>query len=321
MFRTETEPPKLPGGPTGHTRGAPAGTAGAGDTLAPIHVLVVEDDVDQAEIVQRTLERQSFRVTVAGDCAACFQAVAGHRDSLILLDYSLPRMNGLEVLTELRGRGVRSPVVMVTAQGDERLAIESMQAGGMDFVVKTSGYLSALPTVLRKVLKQHELALENERLHRETRQRLRDAEALVDLSRTITANLDLKLLLGVIGQAAARACDMERCSIFECRDGRARLLVSQRACGALDGEIAAAFRDEPGRSVAELPFLASALASGEAVLIQDASRDPLVPAGLGFRAETLVVLPLFRQAAPPAPSCSTPPGAAIPSRPRTPSSA
>jgi signal transduction histidine kinase/CheY-like chemotaxis protein len=185
---------------------------------------------------------------------------------------------------------------MVTAQGDERLAIEAMQAGGMDFVVKTSGYLAALPTVLRKVLTQHELALENERLHRETRQRLRDAEALVDLSRTITANLDLEVLLGVIGQAAARACDMERCSIFECRDGRARLLVSQRAGGAFDTELAAAFRDEPGRPVAELPFLAAAFARGDALVIEDASGDPRVPAGVGFRAQTVLVLPLVRQA-------------------------
>ena len=301
MFRTETgvRPDALLGEPpieAGRPHSAPTSTARAQETPATIHVLVVEDDVDQAELVQRTLERQSFRVTVVGDSAACFQAVAGDRYSIILLDYSLPRMNGLEVLTALRARGVCAPVVMITAQGDERLAIESMQAGGMDFVVKTSGYLAALSTVLRKVLTQHDLALENERLHRETRQRLRDAEALVDLSRTITANLDLEVLLGVIGQAAARACDMDRCSIFECRNGRARLLVSQRAGGALDAELAASFRDERARPVAELPFLAAAFARGDAVVIEDASRDPRVPADLGFRANTVLVLPLARQA-------------------------
>jgi DNA-binding response OmpR family regulator len=139
-------------------------------------------------------------VTAVGDSAACFQAVAGHRYSLILLDYSLPRMNGLEVLTELRARGVYTPVVMVTAQGDERLAIESMQAGGMDFVVKTSGYLAALPTVLRRYSRSTSWPRERT-APRETRS-VRDAEALVDLSRD-HRQPDLKVLLA-IGQAAAR---------------------------------------------------------------------------------------------------------------------
>jgi signal transduction histidine kinase/FixJ family two-component response regulator len=260
-------------------------------------VLVVEDDADQAELVQRVLERQNFRVTVVGDSAACLEKVAAHRYSVILLDYSLPRMNGLEVLTELRARGVGAPVVMVTAQGDERLAVESMQAGGMDFVVKTSGYLTGLPSVLRKVLTQHELALENERLHRETRQRLRDAEALVDLSRSISANLDFDALLGVIGRAAARACEMERCSIFECRDGRVRLLASQRADGALDQGIAPACRGEAGGPVEDLPFLAPVFDDGAAVVIEDASADARVFSSLGFGANALLVLPLVRQAA------------------------
>lgn len=261
-----------------------------------IRILVVEDDHDHAALVQRTLERQDFGVTVVGDGPACLEAVARQAYSLILLDYSLPRMNGLQVLAELRARGVWAPVVMVTAQGDERLAIESMKAGGMDFVVKTSGYLVALPTVLHKVLKQHELAAENDHLHRETQRRLRDAEALVDLSRALTWTLDLEALLNVVGSAAARACTMARCSIFDCRDGQARLLASQFTSGALDTTTFPSFRAPAGRPLGELPFLASALERREAIVIGDPARDPSVPlALLGFQAGTLLVLPLLRQ--------------------------
>ena len=261
-----------------------------------IRILVVEDDHDHAAIVRRTLERQDFGVTVVGDGPACLEAVAAQAYSLILLDYSLPRMNGLQVLAELRARGVWAPVVMVTAQGDERLAIESMKAGGMDFVVKTSGYLVALPTVLRKVLKQHELAVENDHLHRETQRRLRDAEALVDLSRALTWTLDLEALIGVVGSAAARACNMPRCSIFDCRDGQARLLASQFTSGALDTTSFPSFRGPAGQPARTLPFLASALERREAVVISDPGGDPSVPlALLGFQPGTLLVLPLLRQ--------------------------
>jgi signal transduction histidine kinase len=71
--------------------------------------------------------------------------------------------------------------------------------------------------------------------------------------------------------------------------------VSQRALAPWT-RAAAAFRDEPGQPVAELPFLASAFAGEDAVLIEDASGDPRVPSGLGFGANSVLVLPLGRQA-------------------------
>jgi DNA-binding response OmpR family regulator len=154
---------------------------GEGDVSGePRRVLVVDDDLDHAELVQRTLERQGFAVTVVSDGFACFQAVETTAYSVILLDHSLPRVNGLEVLAELRRREISMPVVIVAGQGEEHLAIEVIKAGGMDFVVKMSGYFEALPTVLHKVLEQYALARETRSLHRETERRLRDSEALVD---------------------------------------------------------------------------------------------------------------------------------------------
>jgi DNA-binding response OmpR family regulator len=114
----------------------------------------------------RALRRQElpFEVTRVRDGPACLETIERRPFSLVRLDYSLPQLSGLEVLAEIRQRS-SAPVlvVMVTGQGDERVAVQAMQAGAADYVVKTSGYLTALPTVVRKVLKQHELALERVR--------------------------------------------------------------------------------------------------------------------------------------------------------------
>lgn len=141
-----------------------------------IRVLLVEDDTDHAQLVLRTLHRQEppFEVMVVGDGVACLEAMALRPYSVVLLDYSLPRMNGLEVLEQIHNRGFSVPVVMVTGQGDERVAVEAMRAGAMDYVVKTTGYLTTLPPVIHKVLKQHELALENARLFETARSLSRD---------------------------------------------------------------------------------------------------------------------------------------------------
>jgi signal transduction histidine kinase len=144
-----------------------------------IAVLLVEDDADQAEVVARTLRRQDapFVVTRVGDGPACLAALTRQAYTIVLLDYSLPRLSGLEVLAEIRRRGEAVPVVMVTGQGDERVAVEAMGAGAADYVIKSSGYLTTLPTVIRKVLKQHELALENARLYAQAQRALAELEA------------------------------------------------------------------------------------------------------------------------------------------------
>jgi DNA-binding response OmpR family regulator/GAF domain-containing protein len=259
-------------------------------------VLVVEDDLDHAELVQRTLERQSFAVTVVGDGFACLQAVETTAYSVILLDYSLPRVNGLEVLAELRKREISVPIVMVAGQGEEHLAIEVIKAGGMDFVVKTSGYFEALPTVLHKVLEQYALARENRSLHQETERRLRDAEALVELARTLTSTLDLKALINQIGQAAARACGMERCTIFAYQDGCARPLISQFADGRVDHDLLRALQAAESRWVEELPFLAETLQRRDAVVMNGLGPDALFRSStIPVSARALLTLPLLRQ--------------------------
>ena len=144
-----------------------------------VEALVVEDDPDHALLIRRTLERQEppIGVTVARDGAACLEALGTRPWSLILLDYSLPRMTGIDVLVEIRRRGVSVPVVIVTGQGDERVAVQAMKAGATDYLMKTTGYLATLPTVISKVLQQHELTQENVRLYEEAQRALRELEA------------------------------------------------------------------------------------------------------------------------------------------------
>ena len=149
----------------------PAQAAAASEAAERIRVLLVDDDVDHAMIVRRTLERQGgFSVKHVVDGPACLEALAQEQDfGVVLLDYSLPRMNGLEVLAKIREGAVAVPVVMATGQGDERIAVQAMNTGAIDYVMKTSGYFATLPTVLNKVLKQHELQRDNARLYAESK--------------------------------------------------------------------------------------------------------------------------------------------------------
>ena len=153
-------------------------------------VLLVEDDPDQAGLVRRTLRGQEppYAVTVARDAATCFAALTAEGFDVVLLDYSLPGMTGLEVLDGIRSRLCTVPVIMVTGQEDERVAVAAMKAGAIDYVIKTGGYPTTLPAVIEKVLRQHALGLENQRLHAETQRQLREAEAREAYYRSLIEN-------------------------------------------------------------------------------------------------------------------------------------
>src|SRR5260370_588613 len=128
--------------------------------------------------------------------------------------HSRPGLGGLEVLGEIGRRGGAVRVVVVKGQGDERVAVEAMRAGAADYVIKTTGYLTTLPTVIRKVLKQHELALENARLYAQAQRALAELEArqarleaLLTVDRQLSRIQPVESLLARIAEACGHLFD------------------------------------------------------------------------------------------------------------------
>ena len=106
----------------------------------PIRVLIVEDDVNYREIVSSELTWHGFAVRsfADGDALLGSLAVAAEAD-VIVLDWRLPTISGIDLLPQLRQRGVNLPVVFLTSHpqtANEKLALER---GALDFIDKTRG--------------------------------------------------------------------------------------------------------------------------------------------------------------------------------------
>lgn len=125
-------------------------------------LLYVEDDPVQASLVQPLLEDEGFSVFHAHDGSGALSALAETRFDLVLTDYSMPLMNGVELLQQIRLRQYDVPVVVMTAFNDVSLAFAALKAGADDFIAKDKegDYLTLMGSVLTRAMRQYTLQAE-----------------------------------------------------------------------------------------------------------------------------------------------------------------
>ncbi len=99
-------------------------------------ILVVEDEPAIAIGLQDDLEMEGYEVQVASDGAAGFKAASTGAFDLIILDIMLPKKDGYTICRELRAAGIRTPIIMLTARGQEIDRILGLDLGADDYVVK-----------------------------------------------------------------------------------------------------------------------------------------------------------------------------------------
>jgi DNA-binding response OmpR family regulator len=98
-------------------------------------ILLVEDTRDLALIIKRELEANGYRVIHAGDGITALQLYAQEQPDVVVLDWMLPKMDGLEVLRRIRQNG-STPILMLTARGEEADRVIGLELGADDYLTK-----------------------------------------------------------------------------------------------------------------------------------------------------------------------------------------
>lgn len=124
--------------------------------MAKPRVLIVEDELDVADLVRRAVERAGevdTEIVAGGDTA--LKAVSERPPDLVLLDLNLPVLDGIEVCRILRGRAEtrRLPIIMLTARGSEEDRVSGLELGADDYIVKPFS-LRELAARVRAVLRR-----------------------------------------------------------------------------------------------------------------------------------------------------------------------
>lgn len=116
-------------------------------------ILVIEDDESLRDTVGLLLEREGFKPVLVADGRAGLEEALRSKPSLILIDLRLPGMNGVEICRQIRASRMQTPIIVLSAMGDEIDKVLLLEIGADDYIVKPFGtreLLARIRAVLRR---------------------------------------------------------------------------------------------------------------------------------------------------------------------------
>ena len=129
------------------------------------NVLVVEDEDALSALLQYNLDKEGYRVTLAADGEEALMLIDERLPDLVVLDWMLPKVSGVEVCRRLRARPETRnlPIIMLTARGEESDRIRGLDTGADDYVIKPFS-MSELAARIRAVLRRIRPGLAEDRI-------------------------------------------------------------------------------------------------------------------------------------------------------------
>ena len=168
-------------------------------------ILVADDEPSNRKILAQELVHKGFAVDTARGGKEALAKIESAPPDLVILDYMMPDMSGLDVLKELRKKGNDTPVILITAYGSVERAVEVMKAGAYDFITRPFDP-DHIELVVRKAIERQTLKREVEVLSEEVRDRYRlvtgespKTKQVVDLARKAANSSATVMLLGESG--------------------------------------------------------------------------------------------------------------------------
>ncbi len=169
---------------------------------APLIVLV-EDDGNHAELIRLSLADapETYRLEIASTFAAARKIILEQSPDLVITDYRLPDGKGIDLLADTKET---CPVIVMTAQGNEQLAVETLKSGVLDYLVKSAELFSGIPGIVRHSLREWSLLQEKKRAAIAIKEAKQEWEQTFDAVPDLIAIIDTGYRVLRVNRAMAR---------------------------------------------------------------------------------------------------------------------
>ncbi len=183
--------------------------------MSTARILVVDDDENLRWVLQTQLEELGYKVSTAADGLKAWEAIERDPPSLVLTDWKMPGLSGMELLERIRAAYPELPVVIITAFGTIQSAVEAMRAGAYDYLTKPIDY-DELGLVVNRVLEHFKLLAEVRSL-RSSLDRKYGFENIIGHSEALLTVLD----------TAARAAQSDSTILIHAETGAGKELLAR----------------------------------------------------------------------------------------------
>ena len=122
--------------------------------MLPLNILIVEDNLDHVELIGRSLKQtfHTLNLHTATSLSEAQDYLSHNQVDLVIIDYLLPDGDGIHLLSQ-SSKNQNFPAIILTGQGNERIAVEALKAGAQDYVVKSPDIFEQMPNIVEQVLK------------------------------------------------------------------------------------------------------------------------------------------------------------------------
>lgn len=123
--------------------------------MGPVRILAIDDEPNIRNLIRHEFALEGFEVATAKDGEAGLKALSEQEFDLVLLDIRLPKMDGMELLVRIKDRVPSMPVIMITAYGDIKTAVESVKRGACNYITKPFRSHELLALVRQEIEGRH----------------------------------------------------------------------------------------------------------------------------------------------------------------------
>src|SRR4030043_1352031 len=159
-----------------------------------VKILIAEDEKNQRDLLEGFLEKEGFSVEAVANGREVLHKLEGDFFDIVLVDYKMPELDGLQTLREIRKLYPDLPVVMMTAYGTGETAVASMKEGALDYLTKPID-LDELLLIFHKVIERSQLIQENKALKAQLQERY-------TFSNIIYGSPRMEEVIGLVGRVA-----------------------------------------------------------------------------------------------------------------------
>ena len=115
-------------------------------------ILLVEDEVFQRNSLSLMLQKEGYCVTAVEDGLAALTQLASREFDIVLSDLRMPNLAGMDLLKEIKARGIKAKVILITAYGEAKDAVRALKAGAYDFIEKNQSTDEELKSAMKRAL-------------------------------------------------------------------------------------------------------------------------------------------------------------------------